>query len=934
MASSKKKKDIWKLEGVQAFADGLINEGILKRKEGLQKLCDALNKNFAEALGRRKFSPRIVEDRVVWNKRDDAFLKHFVSRDLGLEEVYERFKDTRTKEMIDRRAKKHKGHSAARRKHEASGPGVGRVLVSSEIVSLKEAERILPDITPAKPYPVKVANPKRFSIMTISGPSIGLLYSKVMDENPLRCALRESHLADDDIVHITGGLMFLDVKKSQGHLTTHRALLSGINYDGTVMDSDYADLPELGSNAVHDAQPADKVVFETLRERALNLMHGFKNITTDEDGKPLTKAKVLVEFGVNEEEFIEAIAHSEVLYITFKMRDECTKKIETYRALLRYELKMSKGKETAESKRLVAEIDKWRKIEKRMIQSNVSAEDRKRFTASARAWLIRQFEENIPNSKVIAQGTTHVRMGEQTIAIRQDRSINATENALDKFLREKAGPMSLDGSLPNLVLLANPFMVNFRWSAREHGSQTNRKTAWIAQLPVALDKDFLSDAASTMIRKVSQPERVLRHERFEPGVMRFRYTDGIWSHARLSIGHIKHAFEVKRSPKLPKKPERYVYVKVHTDDHTGDPWHEEYWDPRLQQWVGHASAFMRMMVDAYRPKRRLIPFHAYFCLDDETQGHHFPTQSQPHEYVEPFQVIQERFARIRERAKAADTPAAAFKALDELQEKALGQLRFRGSHWPQTQVEEFCDRIIHPNAEFYSQILQRSLAGKVRIEAPSELAGVDSDTRDAALIIYFSGNHFGSTVNNELTEGFIYRRELLGVLRRDKNLKGVPLERLVQNPLHGNTPVGWGRLIAGADGYPWGLSLRTNPSRKSGANGDPLDQAAKNVMERGDFTRIFGEGKITIHLSGDIHRFGQVSLEQAEVVNCAPCKDTDPYGHRGFSPNHIGTLALGMPAKGPDYGPIRVIPFNHTFMRNYLLEPWQVDWDSIFANPV
>lgn len=923
-----KRADIWKTKGLTDRVQELLREGALTKENPERFIADTLNEEFKEPFGERRVTPhamRVKLDSFIWTSERLNLLKKFVARGWDFKGLYAHFAYI-PKDEVGKKAKKLRGHSAPKEAIEAE-TGMGRLATMAELARADLRGFTFPEGTFADPYVVDVPSNK-FKVMVVNAPHIGLTYNPVIDDNPLRCALRTAAGNGDDAVLITGGLMFLDVKKSAGYLTTHRALLSGITFDEKVLDPDYREK----AKRIYGEKPSDETIYTTFRENFMNLIGGFQKIALGV--KPFPR-KIYVTFGLLEEAVIEATAHWHVLYITTVNREKLRSEREELRALLCAALRESKGKETAYITSLKEDIIAICKEESRMIQSNVIHEERKRFVAILRAWVVEAFKKAIPNCEVVAQGSVIVKMGTAEdapkIEIHQVRNLRDSEGFLDEFLLMNAGRRGLDGSLPNVVLIASPYSVNHRWAVSEVARGGERTSSRITQLPVLLDKEFVLSQKRTIVRKVDPIERLIHHHQFEPGAVRLTYENGFYDEQLFSIPTLKRAFEKSPKARFLEK-EEYVYLFVRTDDHFGHPWKEYYFDPVGNRLVDHVSGVIEILRRFYVKQGRLYPIHAHFSLDDETQGHHFPTQSQPHQQVQSFTRLQREFAAALHLAKERGTPEVAFKLLESMHAQLLDQIRFRGEHWPQTQVEHFIDEAITPNLDFFASILKRNLKGEVVFRGVSEILGYPYDSRDVAPITYGSGNHFGNTMDGELTEGFIYARDTRRGLASDPDLKSLDLERLIRAPLHGNTPVAYGHLQAGRNGYEWGISLRRDPSRKSGQNGDPLRGASANVIERGNFARIF-DRRVTLHLSGDIHRFGCVRLTNATVVSCAPGTDTDPYGERGFSNNNVGNLVVGLPVHGPSAGPIRLIVFNHDFVRKYLANPWEMDWDRIFVRP-
>jgi|GEM_PF-1765661 len=866
-------------------------------------------------------------DELVWSKERSQFVKEA----LRYKHDPARIKETLSvipEKLIDAKIRELRGggNNAGVYGEVFSEAGQGRLVVSEEI--LANAKVILSKATLKDPYVIKTENGK-FSISVINSPLVGAEYSQVLEENIIRNGLELAETKKDDVVVFSGGLMFIDAKKSEGLLTTHRARSSGMTLNLKILDPRYRKDAAL----IRKNKPADDVVCETTREKFLNLASGWRKTVVNKNGNPVYNGKIFVTLGRTEEEIIEAAAHAEINYILAVRRERIKDERRGVEAELRYEYKQESRNQKKIDK-LQAEVE-WLLIkEKRTISSNVSTEDRKRFFDIVRAWVIKTLENTIPNAKVITQGTAFLSVGGKLIEVHQDREQGPTTVMLDEFMKKNAGRRALDTTLPDIVLLINSYSVNYRWAVAERNVNNVPASTHVFQLPVALNKRFLLDQLRDVIRKGSPLERLMRHEQFEPGIFRLEYLNGLWSPEMISIPVLLRKPLQGLTAKQIKEESEYVYLFVTSDQHIGHPWKSYYYDKKTGIFYGHDEAVMQILRREYLDQGKLIPIHAYIDLGDQDQGHHFETQAELHERTKDVRMIMREFKILENAIKNSDGVEAAEK-LREMQRQIIDQILIRGIHWPQYQMREYKRRVLEPNADMFASIVKRSQKAGVKAFGVEEYLSGNPDMRSIAILTILGGNHFRNTVEGELNEGSFYAENIIDLLAADKSigLSREELERIVRAPLHGSTSYGQGILKTGTNGYEWAISLRHEPARKSGANGDPLREAVKNAQERGDFTGIFA-GKKVIHLSGDIHRFGSVFTSDAVVLSVAAGTGGDPYGERGFSPNNIGNFVVGIPARGPEYGPIRIIVFNHDFVRKYFEKSWDVDWNRIFKDPL
>ncbi len=93
-------------------------------------------------------------------------------------------------------------------------------------------------------------------------------------------------------------------------------------------------------------------------------------------------------------------------------------------------------------------------------------------------------------------------------------------------------------------------------------------------------------------------------------------------------------------------------------------------------------------------------------------------------------------------------------------------------------------------------------------------------------------------------------------------------------------------------------------------------------------------GRKTIKIYGDKHFQTAAKTDHTFYLMGAPGTSTDLYGHRGFPPNNTGISFLGIPADGPDSGPILVRGLHIEHIRRYFEKPYTFDWTSFLPNPV
>jgi hypothetical protein len=331
-----------------------------------------------------------------------------------------------------------------------------------------------------------------------------------------------------------------------------------------------------------------------------------------------------------------------------------------------------------------------------------------------------------------------------------------------------------------------------------------------------------------------------------------------------------------------------------------------------------------------------MPAHFYIVNDDWTQGNHFDTHKQPDQHSMSYAKLEKFISDRVRNIKSCDRAniKRARKVLDELHMFILDQVRSRGADWLQDQMIQVLERHLEPNIDFFNAMLANDLRAKLVLKGVSEHTGAKYDARDVGFINCGTGNHIARTVEDNLTEGFIYADKIRTMLRSmprwQQGMDGF-LEKAVTAPLYGNKFFAWGTVKA-VGGYEWGLEFRSDPPRMSSWS-DPLLGAVKNDATRGDYGK-FMTGRVTLKTYGDKHFFAAVSTENVFYHMCASGTHTDPYGERGFPPNNTGVSFVGLPVDGPDSGPILLRTLRVEHIREYFNKNLKINWDLFLPNPV
>ncbi len=625
----------------------------------------------------KKFRAKI--DDLIWDKNALDLVKKFVRG--GTDDfapVYKQLSHI-PKKLIDEKAKNVRGITPgeSEKKSTLFEAGIGRIATDAEVERVQKAGVFeLQSYTLAHPFKIEVKHKNDFQVMVVNGPHMGLEYNRVLDENTLRNLFRHAKRIGVDVIVITAGFMWMDMKKSSGRLTTHRALYSGLNFDPDVIDPEYRDEAiEIRANL-----PPDRIGFQTRREKVMNAFGGWKKITEHKNGSPITEGiPVFIIFGYPEEEMIDTAAHEHLRYLKTCMELEARTERKAKEAELVYARAASGGAETNEIQRLRDDVQRLLRLEKRKsANTNIEAEDHKRFVKIIRTLLISWYEKAIPNAKFIGQGTVVCEIGGRKIEISQATEESPTEADITHLIKS-VGQRDLNGALPDAILGAGAYNLNARWSAREcmRGTETDQVQVW--QLPVFINRDYVRGAKAELMKKGSPTEKLVSDESFEPGAFVLGMTDGVWNSHPLPVSMF-----AQRYPKTTSRsgsPKEIVWY-VEGDQHAGNAAKEYVYDARTKQMLPMEVAASELFMREFVEKGKSLPFHGFSSHGDSTQGHHFLTEQNRHPQHESAGVLEAESAALLRRISSEDISKEELRtSSSNLVMRLNRQLRLRRDHW-------------------------------------------------------------------------------------------------------------------------------------------------------------------------------------------------------------------------------------------------------------
>lgn len=915
---------------IDAKMTELIQAGILLHENGTNELYEKICAIFpSNKQDKRAFGGRIK--RVVWTKEVDDALRNAVRMRLDIEKEFQPLYPYIPLEMTEKQARWHRGISTKKRHGSRNGktlPGIGRIGLNLDPNILREFR--MPRFTFDEPLQLEVKNRQNWQVMIINGANIGTRHGGDIMGNVSRRALSEANERGAAAV-IATNIIALDLRKAAGPPKVARSLVFGDHVNpALIQDPEYQKIAE----KIIEEHPMDEIIYRTIEELVDDILNGWMKISVKPNHWPEFQGPVYIVLGNNENKLIEAAAYWELRWWTLKKQME-----------LRDKLRMAKSAKSAAEKRddaaaarnLSQRIDSLLSQLHRTTVSSIATQELHRFYDYARAVVIQKIEKAIPNSKVIGQDTTFVKIGDKIMEIHIPSHLRVTDRLLSNYALQY-GPKNLREKLADVILICHPSALQFRMTVREADYNGKRGSSMLLVPPIAIDDKYLRMVLRASSSQDHWLARAVFTEGFNPGVLMLQEIEGVVNTDVLSIDSLG-AFQryPKRKGSNYRRRPKYIWFMFCADPHWGGRAKEFVYSPELHKNLGMAEAVFHAMRRDGLCQGDRMPIHGWGSPDDQTQGQNFKARTQPHPNQMSY-LLAEYFAnQMQTQVEIAGSVQEAAQKSEQMKRYLLNQIELRGTDFLLEQVMQMMERGIEENIDVYSAILRRFKRSGLIIRGVGDFVNTQYagfDTRNCGAINFGSGNHFDHTVEGEIVEGPFYAKHLRALLRQEpewRDKKG-ELERLVVAPLYSGQSIGWATLqIPG--GHEYGFEFRNKPTRMAGW-GDTLLGTTKNFPMRGNYTRIFNGRLPILSVCGDKHFFGAVSSDYAFHHMCAAGTHTDRYGEMGFPSNNTGVSFIGLPAEGPESGPIlvRLLPFN--VIRDLVEDnPRSFDWESFLPNP-
>ena len=953
---------------------------------GIDHLYEQIKTELAEDLENSKFNltreyfDKKV-DKIVWTEGKAGtltVLQNFIEKGLGPEKFQEYHRHIPLA-MVLVKATELTGSTNIKNPPPFSSAsfaaGIGRLLGGDDIPEEELRNFRLPEINFNRPLEVSFIDPKNFKMGVINGANLGILHTPIIENNTVRQAMAYAKRRGYAALILTG-LFDLDTTKAEGHIKGIRALYSGRNTNVDVLDPGYQEEARRIITAIEANELTNEIIYETAKEGALNLLRGWWKVTLV-DKEPEFPGPVYVVLGPKEFDMISSAAHSEVLYITLSKQAELREESSAAISAVKRAEKQLKALEDdlTKNERLLAQTEiqeeqenlretinhlrqqteaqkqesvslrqrfiELKKQEARTRMTNIRPEDWQRFMKMSLALISVLIERAIPNCKVISLGTTYIKVGpkpKDKIKIVIPGHLKVTDTLLSDYTNTYA-PEALSLAMAETIIICHPHAIAHAMTAREVDSMGRRGYApRIHAAPILLDGKFIRSKTEQIIRRSHPLGQVVNHPFFQGGILEIEATDGMINVSPVKVETLGN-YERPESPTRintktvkPALANTYIWAMAATDQHWGGRAKEFLFDEESGKSLGMAEAAFHLMRKAgYNDKDKLPPFHMFVVNDDPTQGHHFPAEKEPHRHEMQYYEFEKEQNMLYEKLHASKSPRERAKIEVQIRSMSRRQVRVRGTDSYTRQMQAFIRCHIRENIDMFSGMLRRSHNAELILKPISEFEDfleAPYDTCDLGLINEGTGNHGLGTTDDNLSEGVIHAEVMIPYLmtRPYWNDKVELLERYVKGPVFGNKFIALGTLKA-PGGYEYAFDLRNTPAANGIDWGDPVRVGARVALRRGNYSRIF-ENKFIVKMYGDKHFLAWLLTALWAEFMAPAGTHTDAYGERGFPPNNSGVAFIGLPAEGPESGPILIRPLLVHNLRDYIEKnhrpfPWE-----------
>lgn len=764
--------------------------------------------------------------------------------------------------------------------------------------------------------PFKVTSEKG-EILILNSPLIGSLTSKDDKEDIVRNTLRLAKVAGYDAILIPGNLMYM-LTQGYGSSRPYQTQVSGIKVDPKSVQDSYPDVivEDEKFEPVEKRLKEAKLVFMTLKVRLEQNIKMLSSAFTDKNGKPLFNGPVYITFGKLEDELVMFYTNELMRVDFFGDRAHAQKRAFECQGAWRKEKDPTKKKALYQELR---KLKKWLNITLAMKNIVDESVDSKREIVTG--YIIKKYEEGIPNAKVLSVGDAYIKVGSHPIMVTTIKSAGLNIGNQTAKLAAKTESYSKGRKTTNIpeVMLGtglNPYMDMKLVTYQASDEPGDKRSCMIIQLPMCIDSERYRDVIrnQNILRDIIT--RVGQSSGFESGAITLKWDDSLslpivsmWTSDVLKNKQIfKDDDSIKDLVRAKKKEHKMIYGHKEGCTHYGASDIITYPcpdDPNGNTHQYHQQVTKRFLLSCDAP----ISMHSHD--GDITQGmnHHYQMNLHqdnlsPEDLIKKLHEINSSNMTEHEKNRLISSLALEQKQRD-------GVLDFTA------QVEGYVESMV-PYLEYFVRILKRSKGIRMTFEgmfsAITHIAGNHNKNTFKNLPFYVSDARYITTYLKECLLAYLIdtnKTQLKDAVRKD-----------ITAPQFGTLGEGRGALkIDGLSCYSMILKHKQGP----------MDKTQRRASRRGmDHYEI---GLPIINLSGDDHKGGVRVTRGVFHIKTGCQQGEGPFGREiDFSEQNVFSLNWGVPVGGFANGPLVFMVLDYQTMRRYAAKPFPINREKLFKN--
>src|SRR3989344_6071360 len=820
----------------------------------------------------------------------------------------------------------------------------------------------VPGTTLDKPYQLPEDKDKKSAFFPghpafyiINSPLVGLLSNPDKEKNLFRNSLRILEAIKAPYCLIAGNLTNIDLTKASKN-QGYRALLSDDNGNGS--DS----------------------IFELMNERITKRIKQANDSMTDENGKQLYSGPKLLSFAKTETEIVNYWVSEEARRVVLEQQrilndgikrtkdaigeekkfiKNCRTEMANWAALIgnkknleesgltkeevRENIKMTSEEiksAEAEKNRLEQEFKFLKDTRAAATQTNLSQSIKKKWYINFYSKLVRMFEENIPNLKVISTGDVYLKSSNLVAHLVQNPRDADSDIDMDKRWVQVNNALHNGERQPDVIFVGG-FNLTFErydcvYPARDPNDPRKTTIVDVVQLPMCIDSEYLKKHFEHTVNIGPFITRLIKNPYFAPALLIYGNISGfpVWDVANYTTLTDSKLCADKEALRNLVKGRSLAYGEFHSDQQEGSRY-QAFYDikelpGRPPPYVLHHNAFVEWNA----------PLSFQANIGDIVQGENFDKYhlEDPEGFLHAFDVEE----KIREiLARPVRGREDLIRQRDELARLFMENSAEIGVTRIDKKLESYHMRAYERGSKYYGSIIKR--AEKIGLATIGKLG----------IISKIGGNHFENTkiVGYHFDEAKECSKALIEVLSRKEGMNADDLRNRIKAPRGSGENVS---ILAGGLGmlnqkdyakwvkdpksvshekFLYCISAKHKPTEGGSRKVNPVVAMRRARALKGSTDPIY-QDRFIIQLAGHINRNSQV-LTPNGLCQLVPCDGEfqTPFAEiKDFGLGDIGAIVMGLPMHGRGF--FRTINFSYEGFRSHIKNGGikNVDVKALFRN--